>query len=76
MTDNNMLSQPQHSSLKGIYFETQLRDTLADIIEVWDNRNDVDVIYLDFCMVFNKIPHLRQLTKFENIDYKAIYSTR
>ena len=38
---------------------TQLLEYLEDITEAMDNGKDVDVIYLDFCKAFDKIPHRR-----------------
>ena len=32
-----------------------------------NNGKDVDVIYLDFCKAFDKIPHRRLLKKLEKI---------
>ena len=42
---------------------TQLLEFLEDITQAIDDGNDVDVIYLDFCKAFNKVPHKRLLKK-------------
>ena len=36
-----------------------------------DNGNDVDIIYLDFCKAFNKIPHGRLLKKLEKSEQRG-----
>ena len=59
MTTNNLFSESQHGFLKGKSCVTQLLEYLEGITEAMDNGNDVDVIYLDFCKAFDKIPHRR-----------------
>ena len=59
MTTNNLFSESQHGFLKGKSCVTQLLEYLEDITEAMDNGKDVDVIYLDFCKAFDKIPHGR-----------------
>ena len=42
---------------------TQLLEFLEDITQAIDNGEDVDVVYLDFCKAFDKVPHKRLLKK-------------
>ena len=71
MTTNNLFSEAQHGFSKGKSCVTQLLEYLEDITEAMDNRNDVDVIYLDFCKAFDKIPHRRLLKKLEKYGIKG-----
>ena len=71
MTTNNLFSEAQHSFLKGKSCVTQLLEYLEDITESMDNGNDVDVIYLDFCKAFDKIPHRRLIKKLEIYGIKG-----
>ena len=57
--------------LKGKSCVTQLLEYLEDITEAMDNGNDMDVIYLDFCEAFDKIPHQRLLKKLEKYGIKG-----
>ena len=41
---------------------TQLLEFLEEITEAVDNGDEVDIIYLDFCKAFDKVPHKRLLT--------------
>ena len=47
--------------VKGNSCVTQLLEFLEDI--TIDNGDDVDIIYLDFCKAFDKVPHKRLLQK-------------
>ena len=71
MTTNNLFSEAQHGFLKGKSCVTQLLEYLEDITEAMDNGNDVDVIYLDFCKPFDKIPHRMLLNKLEKYGIKG-----
>ena len=71
MTTNKVLSESQHDFLKGKSCVTQLLEYLEDITEAMDNGKDVDVICLDFCKVFDKIPHRRLLKKLEKYRIKG-----
>ncbi|MES9881396.1 MAG: reverse transcriptase domain-containing protein [Sedimenticola sp.] len=63
MTENNFFNPNQHGFMKGKSCTTQLLEFLEDISEAIDNGDDVDVIYLDFCKAFDKVPHNRLLVK-------------
>ena len=71
MTTNNLFSVSHHGFLKGNSCGTQLLEYLEDITEAMGNGKDVDVIYLDFCKAFDKIPHRRLLKKFEKYGIKG-----
>ena len=63
MKANNLFSCSLHGFLAGRSCTTQLLEFLEDIITALDNGEDVDVIYLDFCKAFDKVPHKRLLRK-------------
>ena len=63
MTENNLFSNTQHGFIKGKSCVTQLLEFLEDITQSIDNGDEVDVIYLDFCKAFDKVPHRRLLQK-------------
>ena len=71
MTTNNLIPESQHGFLKGKSCVTQLLEYLEDITEAMDNGKDADVIYLDFCKAFDKIPHRRLLKKLEKYGIKG-----
>ena len=41
----------------------QLLETLDEITDAIEQGYDVDIIYLDFCKAFDKIPHQRLMKK-------------
>ncbi|MEW8547929.1 MAG: reverse transcriptase family protein, partial [Candidatus Thiodiazotropha sp.] len=66
MTSNELFSKVQHGFVAGRSCITQLLETMEEITELIDNGYDVDVIYLDFCKAFDKVPHKRLLKKLYN----------
>ncbi len=67
MTENNIFSPVQHGFVKGKSCTTQLLEFLEEISEAIDNGDDVDIIYLDFCKAFDKVPHQRLLLKLKKV---------
>ena len=53
----------QHGFISGKSCTTQLLECLEDLTEALDNGKDVDVVYIDFCKAFDKVPHRRRLKK-------------
>ena len=71
MTRNNLFSQAQHGFIKGRSCVTQLLEFLEEITEAVYNGDEVDIIYLDFCKAFDKVPHKRLLKKIEGYGIKG-----
>ena len=63
MVENNLFVAEQHGFITGKSCTTQLLEYMEDITQAIDNGNDVDVIYLDFCKAFDRVPHTRPLRK-------------
>ena len=63
MVENNLFAAEQHGFITGKSCTTQLLEYMEDVIQAIDNGNDVDVIYLDFCKAFDRVPHTRLLRK-------------
>ena len=66
MTTNNLFSVHQHGFMAGKSCVTQLLEFLEYLTEALDQGKDVDIIYLDFCKAFDKVPHKRLLKKMYN----------
>ena len=60
MISNEFFSSFQHGFIPGKSYVTQLLETLDEITDAIEQGYDVDIIYLDFCKAFDKIPHQRQ----------------
>ena len=71
MTRNNLFSEAQHGFIKGRSCVMQLLEFLEEITEAVDNGDEVDIIYLDFCKAFDKVPHKRLLKKIEGYGIKG-----
>ena len=63
MVQNTLFAPEQHGFLTGKSCTTQLLEYMEDITQAIDNGDDVDVIYLDFCKAFDRVPHSRLLRK-------------
>ena len=71
MTSNNLFSKGQHGFIAGRSCVTQLLEFMEDITEAIDSGKEVDVIYLDFCKAFDKVPHKRLLMKMQKYGIKG-----
>ena len=63
MTENNLFSNAQHGFIKGKSCVIQLLEFMEEITQAIDTGDEVDIIYLDFCKAFDKVPHRRLLQK-------------
>ena len=57
MTENNLFTTCQHGFIAGKSCTTQLLEYMEDITQALDNDKVVDIIYLYFQKVFDKVPH-------------------
>ena len=60
---NNILTENQHGFRRGFSCQTQLISVIEDVLHAMDNRDQVDLILLDFAKAFDKVPHQRLLSK-------------
>lgn len=58
-----MLTDAQHGFRKQRSCETQLIVTIQDLAKSIDDKSQSDVILLDFCKAFDKVPHIRLMSK-------------
>ena len=65
MTSNNLFNNTQHGFVSGRSCITQLFEYNEDLTESIDNGEDVNVICLDFCKAFDKVPHRSLVYKLE-----------
>ena len=63
MLDCKLYSKCQHGFRKHISCITQLLEVMEDFTKFVDNKNDIDIIYLDFQKAFDQVPHRRLLHK-------------
>ena len=71
MTSYNHFSNTQDGFLPGRSCITQFLEYIEDLTEAIDNGEDVDVIYLDFCTAFDKVPYRRLIYKLEQYGIKG-----
>ena len=63
MEENGLFTKHQHGFREEYSCVTQLIDVCEKWTEELDNKNSIDVIYLDFQKAFDKVPHKRLITK-------------
>ena len=64
---NNLIYDTQHGFRRGKSCLTNLFEYMEYVTKEVDNKNAVDVIYLDFSKAFDKVPHKRLLAKIQGI---------
>ena len=60
---HNIILHFQHGFQSGMSCESQLIETVHDWMTAMDNKTQIDAILLDFAKAFDKVPHLRLLSK-------------
>jgi hypothetical protein len=60
---NNIIHCNQHGFRKRLSCDTQLVELVHDIASSLDVRHQVDMLIMDFCKAFDKVPHKRLLHK-------------
>ena len=65
MESNNLFNNCQHGFRKHRSCVTQLLEVLNDLTNFIDNKENVDIIYLDFSKAFDTVPHKRLLNKLQ-----------
>ena len=60
---NNIISSHQHGFRPAHSCQSQLILLTEDILKAMDAHKQVDLILLDFCKAFDKVPHQRLLAK-------------
>ena len=63
---NKILSELQHGFRSGHSCESQLIITMNDLLEAWNDKDQVDMIILDFSKAFDMVPHQKLLHKLRN----------
>ena len=59
---NKILSELQHGFRSGHSCESQLIITMNDLLEAWNDKDQVDMIILDFSKAFDMVPHKKTST--------------
>ena len=72
LNKHGLIKDSQHGFTSGRSCLTNLLDFFEAVTKYLDEGSDVDLIYLDFCKAFDKVPHKRLLIKLEalGIDNK------
>ena len=63
MESKNLFTQCQHGFRQHRSCVTQLLEVLNDFTQLIENKDSIDVIYLDFSKAFDTVPHKRLINK-------------
>ena len=63
LNEHELLRNSQHGFTSGRSCLTNLLDFFESASKELDSGNDVDLVYLDFCKAFDKVPHCRLIKK-------------
>ena len=69
--ENGLLSNEQYGFRPGRSCITQLLVHIDKIIEILENNQNADVLYLDFSKAFDKVCHTTLINKLENFGIKG-----
>ncbi len=59
LTHNNIISPTQHGFIHRRSTQTQQLQYMHDLINFYDNKIQVDIVYLDFSKAFDKVSHTK-----------------
>ena len=68
---NNLISCHQHGFQKKCSCVTQLLECLFDWTQAFDDREGVDVVYLDFRKAFDTVPHRSLVYKLKHLGVRG-----
>ena len=66
LTKNNVINKHQHDFRPEYSCQSQLLSLTEYILKAMDNKKQMDLVLLDFCKAFDKVPHKRLLCKLKN----------
>ena len=69
LSQNSILSPNQHGFLKNKSTLTNLLLTLNDITKAIDEKNNIDIIYIDLAKAFDSVSHPKLLYKLEKLGF-------
>ena len=61
------LTSSQHGFLHGKSCFSNLLESVEEMLGLLESGSPVDILYMDFCKAFDSVPHVRLLTKLENM---------
>ena len=63
LEEHKLIKDTQHGFTSGRSCLTNLLEFFESVTKELDEGNNVDLVYLDFCKAFDKVPHQRLIKK-------------
>ncbi|KAF2358138.1 Reverse transcriptase domain [Trinorchestia longiramus] len=74
LNDQNLINDTQHGFREKRSCLTNFLDFFGEVNRIYDRTKAVDLVYLDFQKVFDKVPHERLMAKVEAHGIRGNYS--
>ena len=71
MVQVGLIDESQHGSISGRSTVTQFIQQQKDILDILENGDNLELIYLDFAKAYDKVDHQILLKKIENMGIKG-----
>ena len=71
LEEHRLLRNSQHGFTSGKSCLTNLLEFFESVTKELDEGNNVDLVYLDFCKAFDKVPHCRLIKKLESHEIRG-----
>ena len=70
---NKIINETQHGFMPGKSCLTNLLEYINKLTEIVDSGQAADIVYLDFAIAFDKVPHGRLLAKLIQLELMVTY---
>ena len=71
LEEHKLLRDSQHGFTGGRSCLTNLLEFFESVTKELEDGNNVDMVYLDFCKAFDKVPHIRLIRKLEALGIRG-----
>ena len=71
MVHVGLIDESQHGSISGRSTVTQLVQQQKDILDILENGDNLELIYLDFAKAYDKVDHSILMKKIENMGVRG-----
>ena len=71
LTKNNVINKHQHGFRPEYSCQSQLLSLTEDNLKAMDNKKQMDLVLLDFCKAFDKVPTNAYFVSLKTMEFKV-----